>query len=1177
MGKSKSSMSDRYFRIFLRNSVAGALMIMLSTGLLVAQGTRGTISGSIRDPQQSVIPNATVKLIDSRKHMTMQTVVSGEDGGYHFLEVEPSVYEIVAAAPGFSETNLTHVKVEPNRNLVLPVDLRVSGLKQEIIVIGERILIEPENATLGTTVQRSRMEGLPLNGRNVMDLAYLQAGVTPSINPTIDTFEQGMGFSVNGGRGTENNMMFDGSNNNEIAMGGSTGFPLRPDALEEFRILTSNFEAEFGRNAGSVVNVVTKSGTSEYHGNARGFWRPTVLSSRKYFDPERRRYERKEIGGNFGGPVRIPGLYDSSGKTFFFVDYETRRQLIGNTRITTGLPTEAERSGDFSRLRDANGNIVTLIDPATGNPFPENKIPFQRLSPIAKYYMNFLPVADENGNAWVGADETENATYVTFRIDHQISDRNMLSFSSNIFDRTIMEPFAFGGADVPGFASLDKRRTANYVVRDTHFFTPNLVNSLLLSYARNNVPSVAPFNTDTPARIGFVADFVVDPAWAGPPIISLEERGLVLGNSYQGPQARVTENFQIQDSVSWVKGNHRFKFGFDGTRYRQDQSFVFINNGVLGFSSIWGGNSTGDDLADFLIGNTPTYNQYGANGLRDFRQHSASFFVQDAWKVANRLTLTLGLRWEYNSPITDKYDRMTFYRPGAVSELLTSGRLTQPDGTPVVVPAGERAPEGIVYVGDHDPVLGGTVPRGGVARDFNNWAPRFGLAWSPKGGSSLLRRLLGDEKTVIRTGFGINYGALVGDTALQQLTAVGFNKTEAYYYPGSGTLADPFGPDPYPNYRTNDGFPLDLGQYPNPFSSTGVATEVYTPLYYAVPRAIDPRIRTPYVYQYNLTLERGFRNDYLLTLSYVGNRGVKLHAMEQVNYAYGTFIPNPDGTVYDNITTSGDNVNSRRVNIDVWQGIEMSVAKGNSNYNAFEAQVQKTYGRGIKFQASYTFSKSISDSDNSKSYLDLLDRRWTRGLSAMDVPHRFVCSWIYELPFAGNLSLPWKRLLGGWSVNGIVTFQSGTPFSVENIYDTDATGDAVVSYADLGAPFVLMDPRKNGNRAFNADAFQVFGNPSPDELIPFDVATDYRRGTSRRNQYRLNNGLNNWDLAIVKNTPLWNEGARLELRFEMFNAFNHTQFQNVDLNISNKGRGTFGQYVSTAEPRIIQLGARISF
>ena len=1169
-------MSDKYFRIFLRYGVAVVLMVILPTGLLIAQGTRGTISGSILDPQQSVVQNATVRLIDSRKHMTIQTVISDEDGEYHFLEVEPSIYEIVATAPGFSETTLANVKVEPNRNLVLPVALSISGFKQEITVTGKRILMELESATLGSTVQRSHMEGLPLNGRNVMDLAYLQAGVVSSINPTVNIFGQGLGFGVNGNRGTENNTMFDGSNNNEIAVGGSTGFPSRPDALEEFRILTSNFEAEFGRNAGAVVNVVTRSGTNEYHGNARGFWRPTVLSSRKYFDPERRRYERKEVGGNFGGPVKLPGLYNGKGKTFFFVDYETRRQLIGDTRIVTGLPTAAERNGDFSRLRDASGNIVTLVDPSTGSPFPENKIPSQRLSPIAQYYMNFLPVADENGNAWAGADETENVTYVMFRIDHQISDRNMLNFSSNIFDRTIMEPFAFGGADVPGFASLDKRRTSNYVVRDTHFFTPSLVNSLLLSHARNSMPSIAPFNMDTPAKIGFTADFVVDPAWAGPPLISLEERGLIFGNSYQGPQARVTENFQIQDSVSWMKGNHRFKFGFDGTRYRQDYSFAFINNGILGFSGVWGGNSTGDDLADFLIGNTPAYNQYGSNGLRDFRQHSASFFGQDAWRVANGLTLTLGLRWEYSSPITDKYDRMTFYRPGVVSELLTSGKVTQMDGTPVVVPAGERAPMGIVYVGDHDPVLGGTVPRGGVARDFNNWAPRFGLAWSPKGSGGRLMRLLGDEKTVIRAGFGIYYGALVGDTALQQLTAVGFNSTEAYYYPGSGTLADPFGPDPYPNYRTSDDFALDLGQYPNPFSHTGAAAEVYSPLY-AVPRAIDPRIRTPYVYQYNLTIDRGLWNDYLLSLSYVGNRGVKLYAMEQVNYAYGTFIRNPDGTVYDNITTSANNVNSRRINTDVWHGIDMSVAKGSSNYNAFEAQVQKTYGPGIKFQAYYTFSKSISDSDSSQDYLDLLDRRWTRGLSSMDVPHRFVGSWIYELPFARNLGISWKRFLDGWSVNGIVTFQSGTPFSVKNVYDTDATGGAIVSYADLGAPLVHMDPRRDGNRAFNADAFQVFGNPSSDEPISFDITTDYRRGTSRRNQYRLNNGLNNWDLAIVKHTPLWNETARLELRFEMFNAFNHTQFRNVDLNISNKGRETFGQYISTAEPRIIQLGARINF
>ena len=1143
------------------------LFAAATTGLLVAQGTRGTISGTIQDQTGAVVPKATVKLIDSAKSLTVQTVLADEKGDYRFMEVEPAIYEIIASAAGFSEARLQNVKVEPNRNVLLSVRLGVAGTAETITVTGSEVLVDHESVTLGSTVNLERVLGMPLNGRNVLDLAFGQPGVVQSTSPTSGTFGQGLGMRVNGGRGIENNITLDGSNNNEIAVGGSTGAQPRPDALQEFRILTSNFDAEFGRNAGSIISVVTKSGTSDYHGNARGFWRPTIMSSKRYFDADRRKYERKEIGGNFGGPVYLPGIYNGKDRTFFFVDYETRRQLIGDTKTVNGLPTPAERQGDFSGLG------YPIYDPATGQPFQDNKISPDRVSSIAKYYLDYLPPADASGSARVGADEITNNTYVTFRIDHQTSSTNNISFSSNIYDQYILSPFAFGGppngASVPGFGSEDKRRTFNYVARDTWILSPNLVNSLLLAYARNNQPSLAPQNSDTPEKIGFTADFVANTTFAGPPMIMLDERGLNLGNTFQGPQARVTENFQIQDGVSWNHGNHRFKFGIDGTQYRGDQAFLFINQGIIGYSSVWGGNSTGDDLADFMLGGSPAYVQFGSNGLRDFRQTMVSSFAQDTWKLNRQLTLTLGLRWEYSSPITDKFDRMSFYRLGSTSYLLTSGQMQLMDGTDFVVPPGGKAPNGLVYIGDPDPVLGGKVPRGGVAKDFNNFAPRFGVAYSPSAGDGWLGRFLGNEKTVIRAGFGVYYGAIMGDTALQSLTATGFSKSDAYYEPGSGTLADPFAADPYPNYATNDNFDTDLGSWPNPFERSSV--EISAPLTQFA-RPIDPRIRTPYTYQYNFTIERSLGRDYVLTLSYVGNRGVKLYAQEELNYAYGTFIPAPPGRTIPTPTTSGSNTNARRVNTDIWLNLQKMASAGYSNYNAFQAQVQKRFSQNLEFSAAYTFSKSISDSDTSRDTLDLIDRRVTRSLSSQDRPHIFVGSFLYEFPFAKGLSSGWRRLLDGWNVGGIMNFSSGTPFSVSNPYNTTGTGGGIISYSDLGASFKSVDnPRENGNMAFNADAYKSFGSSASG----FVLATDYRRGTSRKNQNRLQNGINSWDMIIGKKTKLWSESTSLELRGEFFNAFNHTQFSNAQLSLSTPA--SFGKYIDTREARVIQLGARFSF
>jgi outer membrane receptor protein involved in Fe transport len=1147
-----------------------------------AQGVRGTISGEVTDANGAGVAGATVRLIQSARQQEVRSVQTGDDGRYQFLELEPSVYEIVVTASGFTEKRLMDVKVEPNRNLQVDIPMGVAGASETLNITAGQELIDRESPALGTTVEHQRVEGLPLNGRNVLGLALLQPGVTASNLNTTDTFGQGAGVRVNGQRGVENNLTLDGANNNEVAIGDSFGPQPRPDAVEEFRLLTSNYEAEFGRNTGSVINVVTRGGTSEFHGNLRFFYRPTFLSSARFFDQNspadlprrgandfRRPFERKEGGGNIGGPVLIPGLYSGRDRTFFFVDYERRGQRIGATQTITGVPTPLERMGDFSQSR-------FIRDPATGQQFPGNRIPESRFSPIARYYLQFLPNTGESGEGTVIADQITNNHYFTARADHQVTNNQVLNFTFNFFKGEGNDPFPFNASppndsSVAGFGVLDKQKAYNYVVRHTYLFSPTLINSLLIGYARNNFPSTVPENTTTPEEIGFTGNFVVDPRFAGPPMILLFDRGFSLGNAIQGPQTRVTENFQIQDSVSWATGDHRFKFGFDGTQYRHDQAFLFTNQGIILFSGLFGGNTTGDDFADFLIGNSPIALQTGNTGDRDFRQKAVAAFAQDTWRVSDALTLSLGLRYEYTSPLTDKFDRVSYYRPGVVSELLTSGRLRDFDGRQVIVPAGGRAPDGVVFVGDPDPVLGGTVPSGGVEKDWNNFAPRLGFAYSPSFSDGLLGSLFGDRDTVMRGGFGIYYGAIIGDTALQQLSAPGFSGTQSFFFPASGTLADPFAPDPFPNFRG------DQGQLPNPFLRSQV--ELSAPLS-ITSQPIDPRIRTPYVTQWNFTVERGFLRNYIASVSYVGNRGRKLYAVEELNPALGTFfaanraIPQPDP----------DNINERRLNDDIQGSIGQLVSAANSWYNALQINVQRRFSSGLLFQAAYTWSKSMDEVDTQRGQLDALDRSATRALSSDDVPHRFVFSWIYDLPFARGLT-GWKRgLLDGWSFGGIASFQSGTPFSVFTPFDTTGAGAGIVTFADLGAPFSNLDPRKNDGRAFNPDAFVAFGDPESG----FDVARDFRRGTSGRNQFRLKNGVNNLDLVLAKRTRLWSETTNLEFRFEAFNALNHTQFTIADTNLNNivrdpvtgaidPVRSTFGKFTAARESRVIQLGARISF
>ena len=780
---------------------------------------------------------------------------------------------------------------------------------------------------------------------------------------------------------------------------------------------------------------------------------------------------------------------------------------------------------------------------------------------------------DASGVANAGADDIINNDYFTTRVDHVINNKQALNVTFSFFNNKETNPFAFGGSTFPGFGELDTQRTFNYVI-EQHSISPNLINSFLGAYARNNFPAVLPQNSTTPSQIGFTANFVANNNFAGPPRITFNDRGINLGNTIQGPQARVSETSKSR--TPWLRGNRRFKFGFDGTLYKQDQTFLFINQGILTFSGRFGLNTTGDDFADFLIGNSPVALQFGANGERDFRQRAASTLAQDTWRVSDSLTLSLGLRWEYTSPLTDKFNRVAYYRTGAVSQLLTTGGLHTLEGVPITVPAGGHAPVGLVFVGDPDPVLGGTVPRGGVKKDWNNLAPRIGVAWSPAGHGGMLGRLVGERQTVIRAGWGMAYGAIIGDTALQQLTAPGFSGTNSFFFPASGTLADPFAPDPFPAFGGNQ------GRIANPFLQN--QTLVGAPLS-QFSRATDPNIRTPYTYQYNLTIERAFHNDYVASLSYVGNRGRKLYALEQINEAVGTFFPTPSGRTIP--TPTNANANARRINNDVQLGVSQMVSAGNSWYNALEANLQKRYHNGLLFQVAYTYSKSIADSDQLRNELDRIDRRFGKSLSINDVPHRLVASWIYDLPiFRGEHGIGGK-VLGGWSLGGIATFQSGTPFSVGNLFDTVGSGGGVLSLADLGAAFQNIDPRKNDSRAFNPDAFKAFGNTAAPES--FNIATQFRRGTEGFNQARLKNGINNWDFILAKKTKLWSETTGLELRFEAFNAFNHTQFTTVDTNLRNivfqtgsttqidPLKSSFGKFTAARESRIIQLGARFSF
>ncbi|MEJ7701570.1 MAG: TonB-dependent receptor [Pyrinomonadaceae bacterium] len=1192
------------------------LAFVLITGQsLFAQGTRGTIRGTVTDPSQAVVPNATVELIDVAKNVTIRTTTTNESGEYQFVEIEPSTYNVLIRATNFAELRLPDVTVEPNRNVVLDAAVSLTTGTTTVEVTAGAEQVDRESPTLGTTVENRRVEGLPLNGRNVLDLALLQPGVAPT-GGTLS----GLGIRVNGSRGTENNVTIDGASNNEVAVGGLIGGITRPDAVQEFRLLTSNFEAEFGRNTGSIINVVTKSGTNEFHGNARFFYRGTELSAANFFDnalarssttDNRQPFDRKDYGFNIGGPVFLPhfgegGPVFDRGKTFFFVDYERRYQKLGGSITLSNLPSAAERNGDFSALL-ARGTI--LYDPRTataanpgGNPFPGNIIPVDRRSSIAGFYLPFIPAANAAGQALASNNAITRVQYITIRGDHNFNQNNSLNFTYNESESDAASDVAFGGTSIPGFGSTNQSERKNYVGRFTSVITSKLVNTFLTSYSINDQPGVAPLNKSTPRQIGFTSDFVANPQFAGPPFIQFGDRGFTLGNTIQGPQNRFSENIQFQDALSYVIGNHRLKGGFDYVKYKQGQDFLFINQGFLFYSARGdeGSNTIGDDFACFLLADCgPTFVQFGSNGRRDFRQNARAGFIQDNWRVTDKLSLSLGLRYEYNSPLTDRENRVSYYRgvTGATSPQLAAGTLTVAGNR--IVAAG-TPPTGLVYVGDPDPVLGGTVTRGGIKLDKNNFAPRLGFAYSLNGGNGFFGKLLGENQTVIRGGLGQYYGAIIGDTALQQLSAPGFAATDANVeYPG-GNTANPFGPDLFPLYRYLGG-PEVIMPLANPFIP-GRSVTVGSRLSNTA-QPIDPFIETPVVTQYNLTFERSFLRDFVLGVSYVGNFGRKLYVQENINPALGTLIPASTrfegGTVP---TASTANASSRRRNDDFLNALNLLTTKGKSRYDALEVNFQKRFSDdGLSFQLAYTRSRSLNDADTQRGAIDILDQEAGYARSSDDYPDRFVGSFIYEIPFFKNTNGFVKRLVDGFSIGGIYTYQSGSLFSVGNPYDINGVGGGIISFIDINpnVAFTLQNPHEGSTRrAFNADAFiaadcrvlttSATGVVSPVAGQNFDRCinpdgTKGRRGTSRRNQFRLNNPTNNWDFIVSKKTRLWSESSNLELRFEAFNAFNRTQFVGINTNFTTSNNGTattnpaFGTFTSAAQARSIQLGARISF
>jgi hypothetical protein len=1173
-------------RTYLR-IVEAILTTILGTALCWGS-VGGSISGTVRDASGGLIPKAQVTITNVNTGVS-QTVTTSNLGVYSFLALPVGTYKLVVTKQGFETYQRSDITLNTNDQLRYDVTLQVGQVTQEVRVTTSALHVETANTQLGDVIKSRSMEALPLNGRQYTDLLGLQPGVvpadsTPSKANTFDSTEQG-NVSISGQRETANGFLVNGANVDNALNNGATIIP-NLDSIAEFRVLTADFDAEYGNYSGGMVSVVTKSGTNEWHGDAFEFLRNSGMDSRNFYEYDqtnpvtgreipgsaRGTLRRNQFGGTLGGPIK-------HDKIFFFADYQGTRQSQGVPSGLILVPTMAERNGDFSSvaptlftgavsgpyfaglLSQELGYPVTAAEPyyASGCVsssqcvFPNGIIPQSVFTAPSKALLKYIPLPNE-GPYFVSSanDQHTRDDLGSFRIDGNSNRWGMLSAYYFIDDTFQLVPF--GTNNTPGFPTLNGGRSQLITLGDTKSFGATALNELHLSWNRyvfhNNAPAS---NFGVPlSQYGFPQSVpgAIVPAnsqFSGVPSIGFNNFSIGLtGVAYN----RYEDSPSILDNFSKVLGKHTVKVGGEYTFNDLYEPMPLVGgNGFISFS----GTETGSDFADYLIGAPTSFVQEGGFWY-DNRRNYLGLYGQDSWRARSDVTLNYGLRYEVFQPWYEKHNQLSTFALGAQSKVYPG------------------APSGYVFPGDQ--VAGfGTIPNTISRTPLNNFAPRFGIAYSPSGaGKGPLGWLTGGPgKFSLRGGFGLFYTNVEGS---QMLDNTGLAPFDIFYL----ASAPPLFATPYRN-RTDGAVHFEPFPYtPPPPGSTNFVWANYLPLSgYPVPQI---NAQTPYSENYNFTLQRQFGNNTVFTLGYVGSQGHHLLAgiasdpgipqlclslSQPSEVAPGTPTCGPFGenTVYTR--ADGTIVNGTRgpFGNNYGDNYWMTTA-ANSDYNSLQVSLRHTTQR-MTFFASYTYSKAM---DNTSSLGDKVpdpyNLRVSKALSTFDSTHNFVVSYQYELPFdrlAGNRRL---RLTSGWRLVGITRFSTGFPVSLSEVDDRSLLGTfgsgigaAVDTPNFLGGKLNFTDPR-SGKPYFNTSLFVQ-------EQLGY-------LGTANR-EFFHGPGFNNFDLSLQKDVKL-TESKSMEFRGEFFNAFNHAQFLNPNGNFNSS---TFGLVTGANAPRIVQLAVKFLF
>ncbi|MFZ1945139.1 MAG: carboxypeptidase regulatory-like domain-containing protein [Acidobacteriaceae bacterium] len=1150
----------------------------------------GSISGTVKDASGSVVPGASVVVREVDTAIAQQTRTD-HNGDFTFPVLAVGSYQLDVETQGFRSYQRKGIRLDTNAALNFEITLTVGDVAQTIHVTDNTLHVETSSTQMGEVITGQQMTAVPLNGRSYTDLLSLQPGVAPATSITSNTV-QDVGatildpsgdlnpgtISVNGQREFANYFSVNGSDSEEDVNAGTAIIP-NLDAIAEFRILTSNFDAEYGEFSGGQINVITKSGTNQWHGDAFEFLRNTDLDARNYFSPTRGVFRQNQFGGTFGGPVR-------RDKIFFFTDYQGTRQTQGVDTGIISVPSNADRMGNLS---DLAGNLTgTVSGPyfanlltqklgyavasgeryytpgctsSAGCVFPNAVIPQNIWSTPAQKLLQYIPAPNSPAGTFSTSafNQTLRDDKGALRLD-ATTPWGLISayYFIDDFDLDNPYPIAQSGASVPGFNALSTGRAQLISLGDTKSFDTMAINEFHLSYMRDNSNLGQPVGgrNVSLASQGFVNADGTDS------IVALDPKGQSVENinfnAYSiGAAAnqliQVNNTYQVSDTLTKVVGNHTMKFGGDLHLDQVNANAIAQFNGNFVFS----GTETGVDFADFLIGVPSQFNQSQLNPFYA-RNKYVGAFAQDSWHALSNLTVNYGLRWDRIAPWTEKYNQISTFVPGAQSQVFPG------------------APAGILY--PTDPGIPDTI----APVDYKSFAPRVGVAWSPQAKpGSLFGKILGAPGTTsIRAGFGNFYTAI--EALSISVLAANAPYGTTYSSPAPPLFATPF---VTASNGQNYGQPFPYTFAPLNSSRThpdpNIDWSTYEPIS-GIP-GFDIHNRPPYSEEWMLSIERQAGPKTVLSASYVGtsshrqlvlreaNPGnpalcLSLSLPSQVAPGSATCGPNGESNVF--ITAAGQTINGTRGPLGSSFGSDaLQSTIGNANYNALELSARHTSGR-LEFVASYTYGKSMDNSSNIGEEVYPFQPSRSYALSAFDVKQNFIFSYEYQLPFDRYFHP--NRFTRGWTLSGITRFASGFPVTMINNGDNSLIGtnpngvnNSSIDEPDYtGGPLHLNhNPRQPGNHYFDTAVFSMNALGTP--------------GTAKR-RFFYGPGADNYDMALAKTVALTGSKSML-FRVEAFNTFNHAQFNGPSSVDGNIGSSTFGNVISAALPRILQGAVKFNF